>query len=330
MKIGAINFQSLQKVSLEFAGFTVITGKSNLGKSALVRALTAIIYGTLGDYFVRRGTDFCKVGVRFDDGLTLKWQKVPTDKKTVKRETELEINDVRHTKLGKDLYALTGPLGFLQIRTAGGDFRPQIAGQFDKAFLLDANDSVVAEVFKALGRGDVIATAKDYAKRDVNKARGELKIRAVDLEAAQTDLEKFQWVPGLVGEAKSLEVAVADQEKSGAVLEELDLLGEALPDPLPGIPFIPLLDTPIQLCELMDQYQEFVIPEVPVPPEWNVLWPVPDIDSYLQQQLEISEALEARIPHELNEALAELERLEKELGVCPTCGEAFKTHEVQH
>ena len=49
------NFQSVEHAVFRIEGFTALVGRSNIGKSALVRAVKAALTGATGTDFVRHG-----------------------------------------------------------------------------------------------------------------------------------------------------------------------------------------------------------------------------------------------------------------------------------
>ena len=51
------NFQNIHRADLILDRYTCITGKSNRGKSAIVRALNVLINNETGDWFMRNDTD---------------------------------------------------------------------------------------------------------------------------------------------------------------------------------------------------------------------------------------------------------------------------------
>src|SRR5688572_7680246 len=55
MHLTVTDFQSLGRVEVEVSGLTVLVGPSNRGKSALIRALEAVLFNKPGDAFVRHG-----------------------------------------------------------------------------------------------------------------------------------------------------------------------------------------------------------------------------------------------------------------------------------
>jgi len=137
MKIRVRNFQSLDDVSIDVEGFTVLTGKSNIGKSALTRAITGAIFGIPGDAYVQRGSNTTRVSLS-DPEFGLIWRKVKV--KRASEETALQIMQAGetsfYTKLGREHSKLTAPLKLLEIKVSSGKvFRPQFAAQHDPIFL---------------------------------------------------------------------------------------------------------------------------------------------------------------------------------------------------
>ena len=58
-KLHIQNFQSIEDAVIEFDGFTVVVGPTNLGKSAVVRAFYAWAFNELHPNFIRRGAKDC-------------------------------------------------------------------------------------------------------------------------------------------------------------------------------------------------------------------------------------------------------------------------------
>ena len=124
------NFQSLQKVDLELAPFTVIVGPSSSGKSAFVRALSTLVSNRRGTDFISHGTTTSVITARMPEGTT---------------------SLSRSTIAAKNQYTLISPEGKTENFTKlGGDIPEEVsrfmripakdpvtlAQQFDKPFLL--------------------------------------------------------------------------------------------------------------------------------------------------------------------------------------------------
>jgi len=69
MRVRVEDFQSLQSVDFTATGLTVITGASNIGKTALIRAIEGALFGKPGDYYIKHGEHTTKVRLQ-DKTLT--------------------------------------------------------------------------------------------------------------------------------------------------------------------------------------------------------------------------------------------------------------------
>lgn len=328
------DYQSLESAVLEVDQLTVVTGRSNLGKSALIRAIAAAWFGQYGESFVRRGQSMTAVGVRFDDGQAIKWYKVPASKKVPGKESVLEINGQKHTKVGKEHDQLTAPLGLRALEAGGGYYHPQVARQFDPVFLVGENESTAAEIFRVLGKGDVVAYARTAAKKDHGALLAEKKGKDQDLQGLDQDLKTREWSSQLLRTTDELVLKAGllegYQQSSEETLQEISQL-ESLPSlEVPSIPSIVGLGEKSQLLLDVKVALTLILPDVPVMPE------TPKLETGVW--LKVTEALAVNV--QLEGALAVLdlakveeralqeglEHLKKELGTCPLCDEPFRTH----
>jgi hypothetical protein len=331
LKVTVKNFQSWKDVSFNARGFTVISGKSNLGKSALFRALEGACFGIPGDYYVRRGSKSSLV-VLEDDDLRLGWTKVPVKKSGL--ETSVELDGVTHTKIGREHSALTAPKGFIEVEARGSYFRPQFAAQHDGIFLVGETGTIVAEIFRLIGRGDVVSEAQRLAGVDRRGNIAEAKVRdadqaslttgldtrmkrLVDLEAVferavdsiednQHRIDEGEMCGSRIDElallldekpieidvAESLLVNLADNEAAQAGVETL-LLGEA---------------TIARLDEMLAQMEEKIILLIG-------LKGIEDVDADVASGKAEITAIHPKIVEVLDDI--------KALGLCPTCGKSL-------
>lgn len=69
-KIEIKNYQALKDVKLELQnGITIITGRTNQGKSSIIRAIDAALFNNLDDNNIKSGEETCSV--KIDNGLIL-------------------------------------------------------------------------------------------------------------------------------------------------------------------------------------------------------------------------------------------------------------------
>jgi len=335
MKIRIRNFQSIADATLEVEGLTVITGRTNLGKSAAIRAIKAMLFGALGEHFIRRGSEWVGGAVQMDGPKPLKivWRKVNSKSRKPNLQPVIEINGVKNTKIGRDHKALTAPYGLSEIVTSVSRLLPQVAMQHDEIFLVSANETVAAEVFKMLGRVDVITEAQRLAKRDLGGVLDKSKIRDQDRLAAQASAEELEYLKPLRPELEALRlgVVVADTMKRKAeTAKALTLsLGKVqsrqLPAPLATLE-IPATST-IRLLRQLKAYAPKVLPAAIELKQASAVELMKRGGLQLLKQLldkqELYKADHADIQHQLFQLEVAKADLEKQLKICPTCERPF-------
>src|SRR6187551_1753821 len=100
MKVTVRNFQSLGDVTLDASGLTVVVGRSNLGKSALIRAMTGALFNRPGEAFVRIGKTHAEVSLTdlptvLKGPLNVEWTKGHN-------LNEFHVNGKDYKKVGQD------------------------------------------------------------------------------------------------------------------------------------------------------------------------------------------------------------------------------------
>lgn len=189
MRASIRDFQSIKAVDVELVGLTVLVGPSNAGKSALVRALAGALFNRPGDSFVRQGAKVAEVTltevpVRDGDPLaSVVWTKGAGVNQFV-------INGEKFSNVGKvaPQRLLDGGYRDLDIDDRV-TLRPQVSGQFNGPFLLDASGSVVSEVLTRASRLDVLLRAGAACTKDLRGTRQTLGIRRADLTVAKRGLD---------------------------------------------------------------------------------------------------------------------------------------------
>lgn len=103
------NFQSISDIELTFneGDISLITGESNSGKSASIRALKALLLNTAGaQRYIKHGEEFARVTLSYK-GNNIVWKRT-------KKEAEYTINGKKYSKLGSSnlFKILDGDIGF--------------------------------------------------------------------------------------------------------------------------------------------------------------------------------------------------------------------------
>lgn len=189
MKIVIRDFQSIESVELETEGFTVIVGKSNLGKSAFIRAIESALFSRLGEAFVREGKKSSYVCLKDLPGFkSLEWEKG-------QGINVFKIDGVELAKVGRSAPDALSLAGFRDVwigdkeRKRGEFIRPQIADQFEPLFLLQKPGSFVSEVLSAATRINVLNVADRACSLDLKANRSLVTVRRTDLEEAKKKVE---------------------------------------------------------------------------------------------------------------------------------------------
>lgn len=327
MKVRVVGYQSIEEVELEFAGFSVITGASNRGKSALLRALRAALLGQRGEHFVRNGAPHCGVVVE-GQGYSVRWRKVR--KPTPDRPSALQVNGVTHTKVGFDHGKLTKPLGFWEVEAGGQYYSPQIAKQHDLPFLIGETPSVAAELLRELGRTDVVARALELAKADNRSTGAQLKVRTADRDRAQRALTELDYLPKLLEELDQCRNTLDANEVALkgllGLLTKLQRYRELEPQALPRPPVLQE-GTAAEKLRLILRYQGLAPTTLPVPPKLqppsNLLQDLEKLRLLDRQQVELKAGLSSAKERQdiTRSALLDLQQVMK---LCPTCERPFE------
>jgi len=333
LKLRVRNFQSIRKAQLEVEGFTVITGRSNVGKTALIRACRAAFFGTPGDYYIREGESFTGVAIT-DEDLEIVWRK--TRKPDPKKPSALQVSGVFHTKIGKDHAQLTESCGVIELSTSQARIKPQFAMQHDNIFMLSESETTVAEILKLLGRIDVVTTAQRNAKRDLFSVASKRKVRKEDSEDARSKVKSLDYVPGLRIKLEEVSEQVQIMDKNNQerteLIQKIGHMKEV--EPLAEMPGTPVLPTPrfnvLELLRKLEGTNPFEIPPTIKTPTLDT-----GKQSLLQWLVELrllDSSLEKGVTNLglLNEELEEQEDLksavESLLEACPTCDRPFDEH----
>lgn len=155
-----VNFQSLASAEVEFGKLTVLSGPSNSGKSAFVRALRAAITNPRGDYYRRHGS----AETRIEISCMPEFRMAFTRGKAVAYNREDEHGSETFTAVGA---SVPDPIA-ASLRI---DPSLQITDQFDAPFLLGLSPSAVAKVLGSITKADMLMTASTRAGREATDSK---------------------------------------------------------------------------------------------------------------------------------------------------------------
>ena len=327
-KIRVRNFQAIKDTTIEAEGLTVITGSSNRGKSALIRAIDAMLFGKPGTHFIRRNEKWCGASLINQD-TDIRWRKAAPGARP-EHASALQLNGTTNTKVGRDHAELTEPLGFRVLEAGGSRLKPQVAHQLDPLYLLQAPESAVAEVFKALSRVDTVTKAQANAKSDHRSTAALLKTRHGDLTQATKETKRHEAATELRTKLDTLSDRTRRRkkaiEKRTRLRDQLTRHGTLAPTKLPKAPKTPQPPKATHLRQTLERHEALTPRPLPAPPEIPTIPAATGLRTRLEELLQRTQDQRQRhrdmkdLDGEIAVLIGEKHALEKELDECPTCG----------
>lgn len=178
MKIKINNFQSIKSVDLEFSGFTAITGKSDLGKSAVRRAVQTALFNTWDSSY--RRVDSKKTFIE----ITTEKDCISVVKSNT--DNQFTVNGQTHYKMGKDKPNLPNYSEELNITT-----------QLEPLFMVSYKDTENTKILNNLFGIEKIETAQQYCSKDLREVKQNLKFyndekEKLDSEVCEIEQEYYK------------------------------------------------------------------------------------------------------------------------------------------
>jgi prefoldin subunit 5 len=213
MKVKIKNFQSAKEVAFEIKGFTALVGKSNIGKSAIIRAIDGTFSNLEGDFFVTHGEKTAQVEIQCPE-IHVIWRKGGG-------YNNYTINDEDLENVGRGSPHQITEAGFGPVDVGRTSLNVHIAGQFNPLFLLNESGSVAAEAICDVGRMAQLQEASRLCDTDIRNYKTELKIRKQDLTRVEETLEKYEGYDEVVGIVPHMDVIFEEIESLRREIEDL-------------------------------------------------------------------------------------------------------------
>lgn len=186
MRVKIKDFQSIEEADLTVDGFTVIVGRSNIGKSAIVRAIEGALTNLSGDSFVRLGAHHTEVELDCPD-LKLTWKKGGG-------LNDYVINGENFESVGRGAPHVIAESGFREVEVSRASIPVQVASQFNPIFLLDPSKisgSLAAEVVSDIGRLGELQSALRNAAKDRRSLDTLQRVRKKDLKQTRSEIQAY-------------------------------------------------------------------------------------------------------------------------------------------
>lgn len=179
------NFQSLKDVTLTLGNVTVIRGKSDVGKSALIRALGSFFSNSFNEEYAHNGNLPCGVAIQKDN-------RVAIGRRTTKG-VEYRLDNTLYSKTAKKVP--TDITSFLGIQEYSIDkdisFLFQIQSQFDSPFLLKESSTTVAKLIGRISNLNIVLMAMRQMYADQLEYKQELNFATSKLTLAKESVKKY-------------------------------------------------------------------------------------------------------------------------------------------
>lgn len=226
-RLEVTNFQSLAKADIELGPFTVIVGPSNSGKSALLRALKAVVRNVNSPSAVRVGKNVFTATIFFD-GTSVSIERGKSQS-TYRVTPDAGVEQV-YTKAGRTVPDDIQSVLALPLPDGTPDI--VFSSQIDPPFLLAETGSVAAKILGDLTNVSRLHAASKEANRRRLEAEKLRKLRESDaLAVAEQMREQFSDLPAHAATIKECREALeavkdkaAEQELLTRLLSEYDTI----------------------------------------------------------------------------------------------------------
>jgi len=235
------NFQSVEKLSLNIEGFAAIVGRSNIGKSAIVRAIQCALTGATGTDFVRhrpecerlvRGNKKCKCQATVTlktDKLKLIWEKGDAvNQYTVWQAGETGEGTV-YSKIDRGTPEFLLP-DFEPVRVGKDNDLIQVSEQFDPIFLLNQSGNTVADVLSDVAQLDQVNVAMSLVSKDRKRDQSTRRVREKDILDLGEALTRFDGLDQVTADVADVETRFQAVEGAQKAAKQLDDYVDALGD----------------------------------------------------------------------------------------------------
>lgn len=220
-------FQSIENVTLVLDGFTALVGRSNIGKSAFVRAMKTALTNATGSDFVRHNPSECARSLRKiktckcqasvhirAEGFDLYWEKGDATNK-------YRFNGKEYDKPGVGIPEFLVKSGFDTVTIGSDTGLIQVADQFFPIFLLNQSGPAIAEAISDVARLDRVNAATRSVERDRREAVATRKVRQADVQSTQEKLKVYEGLDETLRKTDDVFSLVKEVESKETTIQEL-------------------------------------------------------------------------------------------------------------
>ncbi len=195
--IEIINFQSHKNTKISFEnGLNVISGPSDNGKSAIIRALKWVLYNEpKGTDFITQGENSCRVSITLSDGTIVARER--SGGKNIYRLGDQEGNETTFEGFGGDIPPeILKAHGILKLHIDSSASQCiNIADQLEAPFLISQPGSVKAKAIGKLVGVNVIDEAIKELTKEVSSIQSQERSVQGELEGIKEQLKAYEGLP---------------------------------------------------------------------------------------------------------------------------------------
>ena len=196
-KVELHNFQSHEYTEMEFdRGLNVILGNSDVGKTAILRAIKWALYNEpKGDYFIRQGEKDVSCKVTFSNGVIVERLKTPS--KNSYFLVDASGNEMRFEGFGIDVpKEITDVTNMYKVSLDNSNNKTilNIAEQLDGPFLLNDQASLRASAIGRLIGVNYVDDALRTVVRDNKRTNQEIVELIKNKEDLKKQLDEFSYI----------------------------------------------------------------------------------------------------------------------------------------
>lgn len=183
------NFQSIEDQELELRGFVAITGRSNLGKSGLRRALTAVLYNDWDKSYRREGTN-----KPTEVTLTSPAWSIHMLKSSDSNDFTLTMAEGKQTfnKVGKDIPEQISALGFNLLDLEDEKLNLTSSKQTDPMFMVSFKQATQTKVLNKLFNINKLVSASSLVQKDIRSFKMEHNKLLETYNSKSSDLSQLE------------------------------------------------------------------------------------------------------------------------------------------
>lgn len=218
--IEVVGFQSIRHAELQLSGWTSLVGESDVGKSAIVRAITAAMTNWRGDHFIRHGLNECAVMFKFDDGTCVRWVK-RRGKSGTYDITPPHGEAISYEKTGGEVPAEVAALLNVSIDVAGDAFTPGLQQQHDPPFLFADTPRRRAQTLGEFDGSNLLMLAEGALRRSQREQQAVASGAHATMETIEQELTAFEWVDGAVALLEDAKTRAQERDGQRVIVDGL-------------------------------------------------------------------------------------------------------------